>query len=183
MFAFQNMPADEGLQLPGHRVSSIELDSGISKFDLVFTLREDGDVVRGSLAYCADLYDALTIRRLVGHFETLLRSAVATPDAAISDLRMLTDAESRQLVVDWNRTATDYPRDASIHTLFETQARQSPDAVAVAFGDQQLTYQELNWRANQVAHYLSSLNLPPAPLIAIAMDRSLDLMSQSCTYR
>ena len=176
MFAFQNMPADEGLRLPGHRVSSIELDSGISKFDLVFTLMEDGDVVRGSLDYCVDLFDALTIRRLVGHFETLLRSAVATPDAAISDLRMLTDAESRQLVVDWNRTATDYPRDASIHTLFETQARQSPDAVAVAFGDEQLTYQELNWRANQVAHYLSGLNLQSAPLIAISMDRSLDLV-------
>ena len=89
---------------------------------------------------------------------------------------MLTDAESRQLVVDWNRTATDYPRDASIHKLFETQARQSPDAVAVAFGDEQLTYQELNWRANQVAHYLAGLNLQPAPLIAISMDRSLDLV-------
>ncbi len=175
MFAFQNTPA-EGLQLAGHRVSSIALDSGSSKFDLVFTLIEDGDVVRGSLEYCVDLFDALTIRRLVGHFETLLRSAVATPDAPISDLRMLTDAESRELVVDWNRTATDYPRDATIHTLFETQARRSPNTVAVALGDEQLTYQELNWRANQLAHYLAGLNLPSATLIAISMDRSLELV-------
>jgi amino acid adenylation domain-containing protein len=175
IFAFQNMPADEGLQLPGHRVSSIELDSGISKFDLVFTLVEDGACTLDDTL--TELLPADTTLRIpLAPFETLLRSAVATPDAAISDLRMLTDAESRQLVVDWNRTATDYPRDASIHKLFETQARRSPDAVAVVFGDEQLTYQELNWRANQVAHYLSGLNLQSAPLIAISMDRSLDLV-------
>ena len=175
VFAFQNMPG-EVLQLPGHRVSPIELTSGISKFDLVLTLVKRGGAIHGHVNYSVDLFDAATIARFIGHFETLLRSAVATPDAAISDLRILTGAESRQLLVDWNDTATDYPRNASIPELFEARVLQSPDAPAVVFENEQITYQELNWRANQVAHYLSGLNLAATPLIGVSMGRSLDLV-------
>jgi amino acid adenylation domain-containing protein len=126
--------------------------------------------------YNTDLFDNTTIARLIGHYETLLESIVADADQRISDVQILTDAEHQQLLVDWNNTSSGYPRDRCVHQLFEQQVEQSPDAVAVVYGDQQLTYQEINCRANQLAHYLRTQGIGSDTPVAILVERSCEMV-------
>ena len=147
-----------------------------SKFDLSLSLHETGDGLQGVLAYATDLFEAETAARLVGHYGTLLEGVVAAPDARVSRLQILTAAEREQLLVTWNDTAADYPRDRCIHQLFEAQAARTPESVALVFEDQSLTYAELNARANQLAHYLITLGVGPEVLVGICMQRSLELV-------
>src|SRR5207244_788706 len=102
--------------------------------------------------YSTDLFDAATIDRMVGHWQTLLEGIVADPEGHLSALPLLTETERHQLLVEWNSTQTEYPMDKCIHQLFEAQVERTPNAVAVIFEDAQLTYGELNQRANQLAH-------------------------------
>ena len=120
----------------------------------MLTMRERAGELRGSLLYNTDLFDEVTIKRMVRHFQTLLEGIVANPDQPIGELPLLTDAEKQQVLVDWNDTKADYFNDQCIHQLFETQVEKTPDAIALVCEDQQLTYRELNSRANQLAHYL-----------------------------
>ena len=113
----------------------------------------------GVWEYNTDLFDASTIERMTGHFVTLLEGIVANPEERISQLPLLTEVEQQQLLVEWNDTQVDYPQDKCIHQLFEEQVERTPDAVAVVFENQQLTYHQLNCRANQLAHYLQSLGV------------------------
>ncbi|MEG4587532.1 amino acid adenylation domain-containing protein [Microcoleus sp. MOSTC5] len=124
--------------------------------------------------YNTNLFDAATIRRRMAEFEVLLEGIVANPEQPLKNLPILTAAEREQLLVEWNNTQTNYPESACIHQLFEVQAEQTPDAVAVVFGEQQLTYQQLNCRANQLAHYLQTLGAGPEVLVGICFDRSMD---------
>lgn len=124
--------------------------------------------------YNTNLFDAATIRRRMDEFEVLLEGIVANPDRPLKNLPILTAAERQQLLVEWNNTQTNYPESACIHQLFELQAEQTPDAVAVVFGEQQLTYQQLNCRANQLAHYLQTLGAGPEVLVGICLDRSIE---------
>ncbi|MEG4217554.1 amino acid adenylation domain-containing protein [Microcoleus sp. Pol14C6] len=124
--------------------------------------------------YNTNLFDAATIRRRMGEFEVLLEGIVANPQCPLQNLPILTAAERQQLLVEWNNTQTNYPESACIHQLFEVQAEQTPDAVAVVFGEQQLTYQQLNCRANQLAHYLQTLGAGPEVLVGICFDRSIE---------
>ena len=101
---------------------------------------------------------------MIGHFQTLLEGIVANPDQRISELPILTEAEKHQLLIEWNDTKKDYPQDKCIHQLFEEQVERTPDATAVVFEDQQLTYRELNGRANQLAHYLRKFGVGPEVL-------------------
>ncbi|MDF5713916.1 MAG: amino acid adenylation domain-containing protein, partial [Rhizonema sp. NSF051] len=130
----------------------------------------------GVWEYNTDLFDASTIERMSGHFVTLLEGIVANPVERIAQLPLLTESESQQLLVEWNQTQTDYPQDKCIHELFEAQVELTPDAVAVVFENQQLTYHELNCRANQLAHYLRSLGVSPDVLVGICVERSLEMM-------
>ena len=131
-------------------------------------MSERDGTLRVSLNYNTDLFDAATIERMVGHFQILLEGIVANPDQPISDLPLLTEAEKHQLLVEWNDTKTDYPKDKCIHQLFEEQVEKSPDAIAVVFEDQQVTYRELNIRANQLAHYLRQHGVGPEVLVGSA---------------
>ncbi|MEG4351414.1 amino acid adenylation domain-containing protein [Microcoleus sp. LAD1_D3] len=124
--------------------------------------------------YNTNLFDAATIRRRMAEFEVLLEGIVANPQCPLKNLPILTAAERQQLLVEWNNTQTNYPDSACIHQLFEVQAEQTPDAVAVVFGEQQLTYQQLNCRANQLAHYLQTLGAGPEVLVGICLDRSIE---------
>src|SRR5262249_43616602 len=117
-----------------------------------------------------------TIARMEGHFLTLLAEIVANPDSPLSKLPLLTSAERRQILADWNDTRVDYPRDTSLHHLFEAQVLRSPDAVAVAFRNEQLTYGALNSRANRLAHYLQSLGVGPNVVVAICLERSISMI-------
>ena len=121
-------------------------------------------------------FDGATIRRLLGHIQTLLQGMVADPHRSVSELPMLTQQERRTLLVEWNQTSAEYPKDECIHQLFEAQAKRTPHAVAVKFESDQLTYQELNGRANQLAHHLQKLGVGAETLVGISMERSLDML-------
>src|SRR5208282_2149399 len=121
-------------------------------------------------------FDAATISRMAGHFQTLLQGVVANPDQRVSRLPLLSQAERHQLQVEWNHTATDYPRNQCVHHLFELQAERTPNATAVVFENERLTYGELNRRANQLAHHLAKLGVGPEVLVGILVKRSLDMV-------
>ena len=113
---------------------------------------------------------------MIGHFQTLLAGIVADCEQRISQLPLLTEAEQYQLLVEWHDLRAEYPQDQCIHQLFEAQVDQRPDAVAVVFEDQQITYQELNRRANQVAHHLHSLAIEPDGLVGLCLEQSLEMI-------
>jgi non-ribosomal peptide synthetase component F len=124
------------------------------QFDLSLTLVERGDHIAATMEYSKDLFDAATVERMLGHYQTLLQGIVTIPEQRISALPVLTQRERHQILVQWNDTEWEYPKNRCIHQLFEEQVEKTPDAIAVVFEKQQLTYRELNSRANQLAHRL-----------------------------
>ncbi|MDV2992591.1 MAG: Chondramide synthase cmdD [Chroococcidiopsis sp. SAG 2025] len=185
VFALQNAPM-QPLELPGLMLNPLKFDVSTTRFDLELHLWEcdrglnnlwEGSVdgLSGFVAYNTDLFDASTIARMLAHFQILLEGIVTNPDTRIANLPVLSAAEYHQLLVEWNQTSYDYP-DLCIHQLFQAQAAQSPDAIAIVFADEQLTYQELNRRANQLAHYLQQLGVTSESLVGICLDRSLEMV-------
>ncbi|MHC5933206.1 non-ribosomal peptide synthetase [Nostoc sp.] len=178
MFQLQNTLTTT-LELPGLTLSPLVFDKETAKFDLTLSMVEIKQGLIGTLEYNTDLFNAATITQMLGHFQSLLEGIVVNPDQQISKLPILSEAERQQLLVEWNNTQADYPSKQCIHNLFEAQVERASltsDAVAVVFEDQQLTYQELNARANQLAHYLRSLGVGPEVLVGICMERSLEMM-------
>jgi aspartate racemase len=146
-------------------------------FDLTLFIRDVADgTLSATLQYRRDLFEPATMARLAGHYGTLLESAVAEPARRISDLRLLSDAESHQLLVEWNATAAPYPRDRSVHGLFEDQVDATPDAIALVFGDAALTYRELDARANRLARHLRAAGVAAERRVGVLMDRSMEMI-------
>ncbi|MEG3959208.1 non-ribosomal peptide synthetase/type I polyketide synthase [Microcoleus sp. herbarium2] len=145
-------------------------------FDIDLNVIENNGELLFEMNYSTDLFEAETINRMLGHFQTLLEGIVAEPEQRLSDLPLLTQRERHQLLVEWNDTQTNYPQNKCIHQLFEAQVERTPNAVAVVFESQQLTYLELNRRANQLAHYLCSLGVRPDVLVGIYVERSLEMV-------
>ena len=145
-------------------------------FDLTFDVMDYDEDLRIECRFNTDLFDAGTIQRWLGHWKTLLQGVVANPAQPISMFPILNDAERKQLLVEWNDTRSAFPQDQCLHQLFEVQAQHSPDAVAVIFEDQGLTYRELNQRANQLAHYLIAHSVGPETLVGLYMERSLEML-------
>jgi amino acid adenylation domain-containing protein len=175
MFVLQNVP------IPTPKLSEISITckegySGTSKFDLTLFMHKQEQELVATLEYNTDLFDADTMNRMLGHFATLLEGIVANPDNAIAYLPLLPASEQHQLIVEWNNTKKDYPQNFCIHHLFEQQVEETPNAVALVFENQQLTYRELNNRANQLAHYLRKLNVKSEVLVGICMERSLEMV-------
>ncbi|MEH2337088.1 amino acid adenylation domain-containing protein [Nostoc sp.] len=175
MFALQNAPMSQ-LELNGLSISSFLIESKTAKFNLNLLMQNTADGLVGVWEYNTDLFDASTIERMTGHFVTLLEGIVTNPQQQISQLPLLTAVEERQLLVEWNNTQVNYPIDKCIHQLFEEQVQRTPDAVAVVFEDQQLTYHQLNCRANQLAHYLKSLGVAADVLVGLCVERSLEMI-------
>ncbi|MDH3601653.1 MAG: amino acid adenylation domain-containing protein [Candidatus Tectomicrobia bacterium] len=146
------------------------------QFDLTFDMAEVRASLCGMLQYNADLFDAATIARMVQHFEIVMAAMAANLDQPVATFPLLTAAERHQILVEWNATTTPYPRDACIPQLFEAQVEYRPDAIAVVFEDQQLTYGELNRRANQLGHYLRTLGVGPETLVSLCIERSPELV-------
>ncbi|MDF5719515.1 MAG: amino acid adenylation domain-containing protein [Rhizonema sp. PD37] len=144
-------------------------------FDLNLMVMEAESVFQLCWQYNTDLFESTTIERMALHFVTLLEAIVANPDWQISKLPLLTATEQHQLLVTWNNQKTEFP-DKCIHQLFEEQVELSPDAIALVFEDEQLTYRELNRRANQLAHYLQQLGVKPEVLVGICIERSLSMI-------
>ncbi len=175
MFVLQNASL-RAVELPGLTLSPVEADSETAHFDLILVVVDAEQGLTVSFVYNTDLFEAATIARMLGNFQTLLEAVVADPEQRLSDLPLLTDAERQQLLVEWNDNKTDYPRDLCIHQLFEAQAQRTPDAIAVVFEHEQLTYGELNRRTNQLAHYLRALGVGPEVLVAVCLERSLEMV-------
>jgi len=175
MFVLQNTPA----QPPNLRdliVCRLGLDRGTALYELTLELRESRIGLDGFIEYDTDLFDSDTIDRMVGHFQTLLEGIAANPNQRISNLPILTEAERRRLLVEWNATKRDYPSGKCIHELFEAEVKRTPHTIAIVFEDQQLTYRELNGRANQLAHRLQALGVGPGTLVGICIERSLQMV-------
>ena len=175
LFAFQNVPR-QTRELAGLTVTPLENQNETAKFDLSLYTWEEKEGLRARLEYNTDLYDDATISRMLGHFETLLEGIVSNPEQRICDLPILSEAERHQVVVEWNDRRRDYPREKCIRELFEAQVEKTPDSVAAVFEEKQLTYRELNTKANQLAHYLQGLGVGPEALVGICVDRSLDMI-------
>ncbi|MGK7878413.1 MAG: amino acid adenylation domain-containing protein [Xenococcaceae cyanobacterium] len=169
---FENYPLKTQEQDIGLEISDIRfLDQ--SNYPLAL-LVVPGASLQLILIYDDRRFEAATIARMLGHMQTVLESFVENPDCYLSDVPLLTKAEQHQLLVEWNQTQAPYPQDACIHHLFEAQVEQTPDAVAVVFEGNHLTYRTLNRRANQLAHHLRSLGVGPDVLVGICMERSLE---------
>jgi amino acid adenylation domain-containing protein len=175
MFAFQNRISPT-FNFPGLAVEAIDIESSTAKLDLTLSLTEQHGELGGFFEYNTDLFDRSTIDRMAGHFQSLLQGIVANPDQSLSTLPLLTDDERHQLLVEWNDTETEYPKDSCIHELFEAQVESSPNAIAVESEGKRLSYRELNGLANQLAHYLQGLGIGPESLVGICIERSLDVV-------
>ncbi len=174
MLVLQNAPGTR-LQLPGVSLETMEVESGTAKFDLLLSLAEEEQGLAGWLEYNTDLFDAATIERMLSHFEVLLESVVSNPEQQLSELPLLTAAEREQILVEWNSTAAECEQQC-IHELFAVQVERTPEAIAVVYGEEQVSYQELNERADRLAHYLQSLGVGPESLVGICVERSAEMV-------
>ena len=193
-FALQNAPA-QPLELPELTFSPQQLDVQTARFDLELHLWErspnssesnespsnklwvdTSEGISGMMIYSADLFDEATISRMIGHFQTLLESIVANPEERIAHLQYMSEQERDRLLVECNKTAVDYPQNLCVHQLFELHAKQTPDAVALVFGDEQITYGELNIRSNQLARYLQKIGVGAEVLVGLGCGRSIELI-------
>ena len=151
-----------------------------AEFDLSLTLFESEGSLRGNWRYNSDLFNQETIERMAENWQALLRDLVANPELPISELSILS-ARERKLLTEWNNTATEFPdresQHQSLHQLFEAQVAKTPDAIAVVFEDQQLTYRDLNLRANQLANYLLTIKQEPQQIVGICVERSLEMVA------
>ncbi|HSF40834.1 MAG TPA: condensation domain-containing protein, partial [Thermoanaerobaculia bacterium] len=176
VLAFQNVPLGR-VEVPGGlSLEPLGLDSATTQFDLTFTLQETGGDLAGAIEAATDLFDAATVRRLAGHLRTLLEGAVAAPETALADLPLLTREERGQILVSWNQSASEYPREATLHGLFREQAERTPDAVALVHGEARVTYGELARRAERLARRLRGLGVGPETRVGLAMERTPEMI-------
>ena len=183
MFALQNNPR-AAFDLPGLRMEMITAHSGTSTFDLTLILSELPEGLDGLLEYSTDLFQPETIERMADHFGVLLAAAMENPDQAVDSLPLLTSAERRQVLLEWNDTAVDFAEAGlPIHRRFEAQAQHTPDAVAVIQPESEsgarrlMTYRELDRNANSIAHLLADAGVARGAFVGICLDRSLELIA------
>jgi len=165
-----------GLEFPGLAVEVDSNPKAAVNFDLFLNVVESSDGLLMDCDYNSDLFDHETVGRWLAHYETLLKGLAADAARPVDLLPLLDDAERQQLLVEWNSTAGEYPRTKCVHQLIEEQAARTPNAVAVTFENQPLTYEELDRRANQLAHHLIGLGVKPGALVGISVERSLEMM-------
>lgn len=189
MFALQNTTMGQW-ELPGLQVKLVDVETQTTRFDLEVHCWEQEDALHLYAVYNVALFDQATIQRLMRHFQTLLAAIVAQPQSSISELPLLTPAERHQLLVEWNNTATAYAKEKTIQQLFEEQAARTPAAIAVVMAEEQgtenrdesiagrraLTYQELNERANQLAHHLQKAGVGANQLVGLCLERSPEMI-------
>jgi amino acid adenylation domain-containing protein len=176
MFAWQNA-AEARLELPGLEVQPFEPSPHrVAKFDMTLSLQAADDTIGGVIEYASALFEAASVHRYIGYFLALLKAMVADDAQTIDRLPMLSEGEREQVLYEWNDTGREYPRDKCVHELFEEQVRRNPEITAVAFEEEELSYGELNARANRLAHYLRELGVKPDERVAICVERGLDMM-------
>lgn len=175
MFALQNAPLGH-LELPALTLTSLELDSGATLFDLSLFLEERAGELVGRLEYNTDLFTRSTLVRFADHFLRLLHSIVANPTCQVWALPLLSEEERRQLLTGWNATAVDYRRDQLVSHLLEEQAAKTPDAIALVSAEMQYSYATLERQANRLGNYLQRLGIGPESTVGVCLERSADLI-------
>ncbi|MCA1567669.1 MAG: amino acid adenylation domain-containing protein [Acidobacteria bacterium] len=175
MFSLQNAPTTE-LSMDGLLIRIEDASGSNAKFELSLDFQETSDGLEGAWQYDSDLFEAATIEHMAKHFRALLEAAVRRPEMPVSQLPLLTTGEAKRVLVEWNNTEAHFPNDVCLHQLFEAQAAQTPGAVALVFEDAELTYAELNRRANQLAAYLQKLGVGADARVGILMERSPELV-------
>ncbi|MEW6737965.1 MAG: condensation domain-containing protein, partial [Acidobacteriota bacterium] len=175
LFVLQNAPMPS-LELPELTLSPFIVDNAVAKFDLTLSLMETAEGLTGSFDFSTDLFEQSTITRMVSHFQTLLAGIATEPEQCLSHLPLLTMAEQHQLLVEWNDTKKAYPQDQNVVKVFEAKVVHSPQAIALIFEDEQLSYQELNQRANRLAHYLQTSGVTTDNLVGLFVERSVDMV-------
>ena len=175
MFDLRNEERGEW-KMGGLKVSASEVYSGRAKFDLNVIFAKTADRLSGAFEYRKCAMSPEAVQRMAGHVEQLLRQIVSSPESRIGDLQLLTPLERQQLLVERNRTQVPYERDRCVHELFEAQVLRTPDAPALAFAGQQLSYRELNQTSNQLARYLRKQGVGPDVLVGLCIERSVEMM-------
>jgi amino acid adenylation domain-containing protein len=168
--------AEEEFSAQDLRLRVLPTDIRTAKFDLTLTFFDAREELRGHLAYSTELFDEATIRRLASHYVTLLAAALRAPELRVAELPLLAEAERRQLLIEFNETRRDYGLDVCVHELFEQQVARTPDAPALAYEQQRLSYAELNARANRLAHHLRAHGVGVESLVGICMERAPELI-------
>ncbi|QLF91733.1 non-ribosomal peptide synthase/polyketide synthase [Pseudomonas sp. ABC1] len=176
MFNHQTQVRGESRRLSGLTVEGLSWEMQTAQFDLTLDTSEYREGIGASLSYATALFDKSTIERLAQHWLNLLNGIVKAPNQRIAELPLLSPEEQQQIIYDWNHSEASYSGDQCIHQLIEAQVKKTPDAVAVVFGDKELTYQELNKKSNQLAHKLLELGVGPDVLVGIAVERSLEMV-------
>ncbi|ACK73921.1 amino acid adenylation domain protein (plasmid) [Gloeothece citriformis PCC 7424] len=177
VFALQNAP-QTSWDLPGVNVEQIDTGLGLDSLslDLEVHLSEVDGTIEGNICYSRDLFDGETIARLMTHFRNLLTAIAQNPQQSVAFIPFLTSQEQQQLLKERNNTQRDYGCNKCIHQLVEEQAALNPEAIALVFENQSLTYSQLNAKANQLAHYLRELGIKTETLIGLSAERSLDMI-------
>ncbi|MET0400642.1 MAG: amino acid adenylation domain-containing protein, partial [Longimicrobiaceae bacterium] len=175
-FALDRSAANEALALGELAAEPFGAGGGAAKFDLALSLDDGGDALAGSLTYRASLFEAATIERMAGHLEAMLEALSAGSGRRVSEVSLLRAAEREQVVEAWNRTARPWPRGVCIHELFEAQAALRPDAPALVWGDVELTYAQLDARANRLARHLGGLGVGPESRVGVLLERGVELI-------
>lgn len=176
MFVLQNSPM-KSLNLSGVTLTPLlEIQPGTAKFDLLLSMEETETGLVGSWEYSTDLFEAQTIASMAGHLQTLLAAITVNPKQKIQQLPLLTQAERQLLLSQENNAVTELGKNKCIHQLFEEQVERTPNAVAVTLRNQQLTYRQLNERANQLADYLQRLAVGQDVPVGLLVDRSIEMI-------
>lgn len=160
---------------PGWNLTRMDVDTAATKFDVCLELDDRPEGLVGRFTYSTDLFESATIARMARHWQSLLESILAHPELPVAELPLLTEGERRQFFTEWNDTQAEFPA-VCTHELFEAQVERTPEAVAVVFERQHLSYRELDQRANQLAHHLRGMGVGPETLVAICVERSLDMV-------
>ena len=171
------MLQDQPLELPGIEAKPLRVARGVSQFDITAHFREERQGgIEGFIEYNADLFDPSTIERLLGHWSVVIEAVAANPDLKVSEVPLLSDADRRKMLVEWNATTQPFPSDKGIHHLIAETAAARPDATALVCGDESLTYAELDARANSLARHLKSLGVGRDIAVGLSVKRSLELV-------
>jgi amino acid adenylation domain-containing protein len=174
MFTFQNIPK-QVFEIPGLSIKEMPFEAGIAKFDLSVEVWENSEF-HCQFEYNIDLFERATIRRMLGHFENLLRAVVENPDLSLAKIPIMSVQERQQVLTDWNQTATDYSRDVPVHRAFESQVNRSPDATAFVCAGKKWSYRQLNDEANRLADLLVEKGVRPGSLVGVFLERSAEMV-------
>src|SRR5215831_18336346 len=166
----------ERLELGGLSLDVLGVETGTAKVDLMLTVADSGEGLVSNLEYSTDLFEAATIRRMLEHWEKLLEGVVKGAEQKLSELPLMSEEEERRVVVEWNATGVEYEAEGSLQELFEEQVKRTPEAIAMSYEEEQVSYAELNRRANQLGRYLRKMGVGPEVRVGICVERSVELV-------